>query len=123
FHRLIAVGVVPVLAPLADIAVHVIQTPGIRREASHRRRPFPVDPLLATPVGTGASVADLVRANRFSPEERRGGAGPASILPLRLGRQVVRLAITLPQLSEKVLAVPPGHAFHREVLVLEVAGV
>src|SRR4051794_36864082 len=78
--------VVPVPAPLEGVAVHVVDSPCVRRIAADpgclpRRRPG-----LAPIVGLAPEVR-LPAAERVA--ERRGGGrpGPAGIFPLGLGRQ------------------------------------
>src|SRR5579884_3333605 len=116
-------GSVPVLAPLPDIAVHVIKPPGIGREAAHRRGLLPIDPLFALAVGGVAVVVGLVRRDRLPEVERGGRARPAGVFPLGLRGQAEPLARLLTQLLEEPLAVVPRHILHGEGVALEAAGV
>src|SRR3954471_7473589 len=78
--------VVPVPAPLEGVAVHVVDSPCVRRVAADPGRLPRRRPLLAPVVGLAPEVR-LPAAERVA--ERRGGGrpGPAGIFPLGLGRQ------------------------------------
>src|SRR5439155_615353 len=54
---------VPILTPLPNIAMHVVQSPRIRWEAAHGDRLFPVQALLSIPVYGIAEVVRLIRGD------------------------------------------------------------
>src|SRR5262249_23130103 len=77
----------PILAPLPDVAVHVVQAPRIRRETAYRRGPGSVHALLPLAVDKVPVVIRLVRRNRLATIKGCCRPGTASILPLRFGGQ------------------------------------
>src|SRR5439155_26142790 len=99
----------PVLAPLPDVAVHVVQAPDVRRETPRRRRLLAAHAGAVAAVGVGAVVVGQVGAEDLAAGERRGGAGAAGVLPLSLRRQAVELPLALAQLHQERLAVVPRH--------------
>src|SRR5262249_11885983 len=104
--RHVAVGglAVPVGTPLPDVAVHVAPPPpaGPNR-ADGRRRPA-VTPLLAAVVDVGAVVVRLLGGKGRAERKRSRRAGATGVLPLRLGRQAVALAVEPGQLLAELLA-------------------
>src|SRR6202030_3658545 len=65
----------PVGAPLPDVAVHVVQAPGVGGEAGHRRRLLAVRPLLAIVIDIIAIVISLIGGDR--PPKWNGVVVPA----------------------------------------------
>lgn len=106
-------------------AVHLVQTPGVRRQALDWQRLLPVQPLVAFRVGKVAVVIHLLRSNIRAEAERRVRPGPAGVFPLRLGRQIGRTARDYRlQFPQKALDVMPAHLLHRAQLVAgEAAGI
>ena len=87
----IEIRTVEVTAPLPDVTVHVVQTPGIGQESPHQRG-APAEPARVT-----VAVVGLVGGDGTAKVEGRGRGGAASILPLRLRRQPVGPALALAQ--------------------------
>src|SRR5262245_15928573 len=77
---------VPVAAPLVDVAVHVVQAPGVGRVAAHLRRLPGRRPRLGSVVWLSLEVR-LVAAEFVAERGGRCCPGPAGVLPLRLGGQ------------------------------------
>ena len=83
--------IVAIQGPLSDIAMHIIQPEGIRRKGSHRERtvllglarrgPQPLAEITDTPDDLGTETICA------------GGSCPRRILPLRLGRQSIDIAL------------------------------
>ena len=71
----------PVVAPFPYIAMHIVQSPGVRFLPAYRV--CGVSTVSLIPPCPGTVVLSVARVIF------RGGPGPASILPLRLGRQAV----------------------------------
>src|SRR5436190_1489374 len=92
------IRLVPVLAPLPDVAVHVHQAPGVGRETAHGRRLLAVDALLAVAVGVVAVVVGLVGRDGLAEVERGRRPRPAGVFPLGFRRQTEPLARFLTQL-------------------------
>src|SRR5262249_54329342 len=85
-------GVGPVPAPLVDVAVHVVEAPGVGGVAADPGR------AIERGAGRGAVVrlAPEVRLGAAQAVAERGGGrgpGPAGVLPLRLGGQPERPAL------------------------------
>src|SRR5215510_2174136 len=104
-------------APLPDVAVHVAEAPRVWLEPAHRRRDsVAVVPGDRPPVHLGEPPARRGVGNVSGADQAlrvvagpvaRGGAGTAGVLPLRLGRQLVLLALFLAQpLTELDRVVP-----------------
>src|SRR5207249_2618269 len=74
------VGSVPgVLTPFPDVAVHVVETPGIRSFLADGR---------VVALGVARKPGVVAEQRRVVAERiRRGRAGPAGVFPLGLGRQ------------------------------------
>src|SRR5262245_4871286 len=96
-----------VQAPLADVAVHVPQAPGVRREDAGRGR-----------VPTDAATVGRTRWQRLAEEVVGGRARPASVLPVDVPEQAKRQARPAVQLLTELLCLCPGHAGDRNVVVL-----
>src|SRR5262249_7854969 len=92
FNVIGRIGAEPVLGPLPDVAVHVIQPPSVSRELPDRRCLLPIAAFLAPSVGVLAVVVGLLRRDRLAEIERRRRASTARIFPLRLCRHAERLA-------------------------------
>src|SRR5262249_37853394 len=75
---LIVPRVVAVPAPLGDVAVHVVKAPGVGLATADR---VGVVARVAGVPGVGVQLLDVVDAG-----PARRGAGPAGVLPFRLGR-------------------------------------
>src|SRR5262249_37514251 len=84
----IALGI-PVVAPLPDVAVHVIQAPGVRRERAHGAGPLQVRAPDRRAVWFGPVEVGLLAGEGVAVVEGRFRAGAAGIFPLRLARQSV----------------------------------
>src|SRR5579863_8968304 len=78
---------VPVLAPLPDVAVQVVEPPAIGGVAADRRRTAKVAARGSPVVGIVAVVIGLAGGQVVAGGERRRAPGPAGVLPLRLGWQ------------------------------------
>src|SRR5581483_10553974 len=117
--------VVPVPAPLVDVAVHVVQAPGVGRVAADLRRPLQRRPRLG-PVVRLALEVRLLAAELVAERRCRGGDGSAGVLPLGLRRQPgrppcrqpARLAGQLGQLLTEPLGLGEVHLDDRVVVPL-----
>src|SRR5262249_28538315 len=113
--------VVPVVTPLPDIAVHVVQTEAVRRVTTYLARTFQIGTLMrptirvipvevGLPGGEGvAEVEDLIRR---SPSA-------TGILPFRLAQQAVHPSLLLflgqrRQFLAEGHRIFPRHALNRE---------
>ena len=85
--RIIIFIIIPILAPLPNIAVHIAKSPGIRRITAHRCCFVRIFTLGIFVIRIVAIVIGLVCGQVFAGIERCGSAGPAGIFPLRFGRQ------------------------------------
>jgi hypothetical protein len=117
-----------VFAPLPHIAVHVMETPAIGREAGYLRSLLSINALGAKAVGemSVGVIAIIIRqigGKRFSKPEWRGAAGAAGVFPLGLTRQPVALARALAQTAAELLRIKPAHPLHRTVRSLEIGGI
>src|SRR5262249_29656876 len=85
-RRAFVTGMPAILAPLPDVAVHVVEVPGVRLLLADGR-------IFALRVGlvpgVGAELLRLVAEAVFTVAR----AGPAGVFPLRLGRQADHLVI------------------------------
>src|SRR5207302_8755934 len=79
-------GAVPVAAPLPDVAVHVIQAPGVGLVGADAGRPPQVRPPGGAAVGVVAVEVGLGGAEGGAAVKRLGrrGPAPAGVFPLRL---------------------------------------
>src|SRR5262249_9706672 len=87
----VVLGVVPVGAPLPDVAGHVVQAPQVGAVAPH-----PAGAAEERPGGRALGVlaieVGLGRGETVAGEKDAGGAGAAGVLPLGLGRQPIGAA-------------------------------
>src|SRR5262249_849644 len=102
-YVIVRVTSIPILAPLPQIAGHVVQSPRIGGECSNRRGLLSVDSLFAVAIDTFTEIVGLLRGNRFPEMEGRRRPCTAGVFPFRLGRQAVRLLVLvlLPQLLDE----------------------
>jgi hypothetical protein len=77
---------IPVLTPLPDIAVHVVQTKRIGWETTYRRGFLSPYAILADAIDGFAIVIGLVSGYRFPKVKRRRSPCTTGVLPLRFGR-------------------------------------
>ena len=114
------VTVMPVvLAPLPDIAVHVVQAPAIGRQAGHLAGLLAIGALGAVCIYKITVVVGQFRRQRGAKVKRRAAAGTAGVFPLGLAWQPVKLARALAQAAAELLRVVPAHPLHRKVRALE----
>src|ERR1022692_3748362 len=106
-HAFFRILSVPVLAPLPYIAVHVVKTPGVRRESAGRRAFPSILAYLAVAIDVIASVIRLIAGNRFPKMERRRRSCTTGIFPLRFRGKPTWFLVPLPQLLDERLAVVP----------------
>src|SRR5262245_64838727 len=91
-------------APLRDVAVHVVQAPGVGLLLAD---------LLGRPLGVALEPGVLSQLARIVAEViGRRRAGPAGPLPLGLGRQTIDLARLLRQPTAILHAAVVGDANH-----------
>src|SRR5262249_60063827 len=84
-HRLGGVGALAVEAPLVDVAVHVIEPPGVRRVRADADRLAGPGPFLRRAAGVVGVDVRLPRRQGIAVVERGGRAGTAGVFPLGLG--------------------------------------
>jgi len=80
-------GIVPTLAPLPDIARHVVQPKGISRKTAHSHCLLVKTAFSAAGIRVIAVIIGLLRRKTIPGIETRVRPAPAGILPLALGRQ------------------------------------
>ena len=78
--------VVPIPAPLVDVAVHVVQPPGVGRVTADCCGPIERRPLLGSVVWLPLEVR-LLTAQPVSELSGGRSSGPAGVFPLRFGGQ------------------------------------
>ncbi len=104
------IAVVPaVLDPFPDVAMYVMQPPGIRIEAADRCR------LLIVPAAAAAIAVGAVAADGVAPPVDRARARPRRIFPLGLAGEPVGQAGLAAQPIDVLLGVVPGDVDHRAV--------
>src|SRR6516162_6776920 len=103
-HRLCWILSVPVLYPLVDVAVHIIQPPGIGLEL-----PYWVGLAISVCFVPGM-FAQLIAVVPKTVDRR--GPGAACILPFGLRRQTVALNPSCLQPSNKFFHILPGDHLH-----------
>src|SRR5262249_2894736 len=116
-NRLVRIIADPILAPLPDVSVHVVQAPWVRRKTAYRRCLTSVYALLPLAVGEIAVVIRLVRRDRFATIKGRHRPGTAGVFPFRLGGQAVRPLVLPPQFFDELLAVIPRNSFDRQIIL------
>ena len=97
--RLFRIIAVPVLTPLENIAVHVVQSPGVGGEAAHRRGLLPIHALLAVAIDDVAVVIGLVRGDGFAKVKRRCRSRTTGSIPTRLRWADDRTSCLFPAVS------------------------
>ena len=111
------VAVMPMIfAPLIHIAMHVVEAPGIGREAGHLDGLVAEAALGAICIAIIAIVIGQLRADRFAAIKRRGAAGAAGVFPLRLTRQSVGASRALAEPGAKLDRIKPTHPLHRSLV-------
>src|SRR5207247_2042586 len=111
------IAAVPIIAPLPDVAVHIVKAPGVGWKATDRRCLFTIDALLAVAIDEVAVVIRLIRIERRAEVIGRRRPGPARVFPLRLRRQAIWLLVLGAQLFAERLAIVPGNLLDRQVLL------
>src|SRR5262249_42738228 len=112
-----------ILAPLVDVAVHVVESPRIGGVRPHPGRPTdrPDSRRGRPPIADDATDVGLLKAERVANVEVRGCSSPARIFPLGLRRQAVdptggSLTAKCRQALTERLGLVPGHLFDRELV-------
>src|SRR5262249_57879235 len=85
----VVVLVVIIRAPLGDVAVHVVQSPGVGLEGADLRGLAQVGALFRSAIGELAVEVRLSCRERLAGVVGRRGAGAAGVFPFCLGRQTV----------------------------------
>src|SRR5262249_29433509 len=84
---------VPVLAPLPDVAMHVMQPPSIGGETAHRHGLLSICSPLSGTIDEVAVVVGLLGGNRFAKVKRCLCPGTTGIFPFRLRWQAIRFIV------------------------------
>jgi len=118
----------PVSTPFPDIAVHIVEPPGIRGKTAHRSRKFkavmadtcillPLQPVLR---GIGVkNISHLQQRGRIiAAVIASSGSGTAGIFPLCLGRQAVFFSLFPAQPRGHGHSIIPGYIHHRIIIAL-----
>ena len=99
------IGAVPVVTPLFDVAVHVVQSEGIGRALRHGQ----ID-------GDERVMLFLILQRRFGKPVAEGvvhaGAGPARVFPFGFGRKPVGAALLFGEPAAKRIGLMPVHEDH-----------
>ncbi|EXI68293.1 MAG: hypothetical protein AW07_04427 [Candidatus Accumulibacter sp. SK-11] len=105
---------VPVFAPLPDVAVHLVESPRVRRQRADRQWALTIGARRAARVGEAAMVVDLVGGHRAAEGERCRRAGAAGILPFGFSWQP-RVHSRQPpvEFADETLRVVPGDVLDR----------
>ncbi len=115
-RRCTLIGVVPaILHPLPNIAVHVAQTPPVRRvQLLDTNRALPIDPFRTRAV-SGRCHCSLPDRSRSSRQTRTASSSrPAPRTPIPPRRQAIGIAVHLPvQPGDVLLRVVPRDVDHR----------
>src|SRR5262245_40721381 len=98
----------PVPAPLPDVTMHVVQPESIRLIGANCGSPFEIWRLVGAAVRPVAVEIGLLWRRRLPIVAGRDRAGPARVLPLRLGRQPID-APSLPLLRQFRQLLAKGH--------------
>src|SRR5262245_36892049 len=117
--REVVVALVPVGAPLADVAVHVKEAPGIGPIRADSLRALQLPPASGAAIGEVAVEVGLFGRERPAAVKRRVGPGPACKLPLGLRRHTIDTARRtllgqLGQTATELDGVVPGDAVDRQ---------
>src|SRR5262245_11818991 len=130
FGTQVPVGSQPVLTPLPDVAVHVVESEPVRQEFTDRRREhiailrhggLPVrKPLLRCSVGNVAHLDQGFR--RVTAVKALCRTRPSSVLPLRICWQSHRLLAPLREPTAEGVCVVPSHIYHRVFVRLRKPG-
>src|SRR5262245_25509016 len=81
-RQLLVAGAMGVAAPLPDVAVHIVQTPGVGRIRTDDTGPLQVWSRLDRVVGTFAVAVGLGAVQHRAEVKRRARPGAAGIFPL-----------------------------------------
>ena len=99
---------IPIAAPLVQIAVHVVESPGVRRKGAYGRGFVSIHTFLTLAVNCFSVVIRFIRGNRFAKGKRRCRTSTATILPFSLCWESIRLFVLFRQLLDEVLRFPPS---------------
>src|SRR5262249_38789995 len=80
---LVVVALEGIHAPLVDVAVHVVESPGVRLEAADRAGAFEVGPFPAGDIRIAAVEVRLVRVDRVAGVKGALRAGAASCMKVK----------------------------------------
>ena len=109
----VTIPAVPVLAPLAHVAVHIMQAKGVWLEGADARGPFgPIRERHLLGVTIGTPDLRQLRRQRVAVAERRRCPRPAAVFPLGLRRQIEVFLEPLAQRAAKLHGIEPGDHFH-----------
>ena len=109
------VGLGPFSAPFRNVAVHVVQPPGVGLLLTNRvRLVTTVSPVPASDVQRGLIPAGVIR---------RLGSGAAGIFPLSLGRKSIPLLLLSAKPLAEFLRLMPRDMLDRQIVAFKKAGV
>src|SRR5579875_2249337 len=95
---------VPILAPLVEVAVHVIQAERIRAKAAYRS---------SLPTKEVSLAGEKLKANM----EQSLRSGTAGVFPLRFSRGAVITILSFQNFPDEFLTILTGHALNQKVFL------
>ena len=105
-----------ILHPLIHVAVHVMETEGVRCITADWRSAVRVRPCRRPAVARRIPVARLVRRDRIAPRERHPRTRPRRVLPLAFRQQAIALPADAPIDPRHVgFCIVPRHVDRRKI--------
>lgn len=108
---------IPVLNPLENVAMHIIETQRVERKTSHTNSLFHIFSIRATKYRIIPFIVCLIRRKAISCLKGCSRPGPCRILPLRFcGKPIFFCTVHLFEFMNEFLDVVPGNLLHQAVV-------